>query len=59
MNAIEALKIVRDRAQSMREDGDSDLRSILWLISGLIKNIQAGKTTEEIIAEYAGDETKE
>jgi hypothetical protein len=43
----------------MREDGDSDIRSILWLISGLIKNIQAGKTTEEIIAEYAGDEAEE
>lgn len=56
MNAIEALNIVRDRAQWMRNEGDSDMRSIIWLISGLINDIEAGKSTEEIMASYADED---
>lgn len=56
MNAIEALSIVLDRAQWMRNEGESDMRSIIWLISGLIKDIEAGKSTEEIMAEYADED---
>jgi hypothetical protein len=56
MNAIEALNIVRDRAQWMRNKGESDMRSIIWLISGLINDIEAGKSTEEIMASYADED---
>jgi hypothetical protein len=56
MNAIEALNIVRDRAQWMRNEGESDMRSIIWLISGLINDIEAGKSTEEIMASYADED---
>jgi hypothetical protein len=56
MTAIEALNIVRDRAQWMRNEGESDMRSIIWLISGLINDIEAGKPTEEIMASYADED---
>lgn len=56
MNAIEALKIIRTRAQWMRKEGESDMRSIIWLTNALIKDIEAGKSTEEIIAEYTDEE---
>ena len=56
MNAIEALDIVRKRAQWMREEGESDMRSILYLINGLIRDIESGKTTEQIMNEYADEE---
>jgi len=56
MNAIEALNIVRNRAQWMRNEGESDMRSIIWLISGLINDIEAGKSTEEIMASYADED---
>jgi hypothetical protein len=56
MNASEALNIVRDRAQWMRNEGESDMRSIIWLISGLINDIEAGKSTEEIMASYADED---
>ena len=56
MNAIEALSIVLDRAQWMRNEGESDMRSIIWLISGLMKDIESGKSTEEIMAEYADED---
>lgn len=59
MNAIEALKIIRTRAQWMREEGESDMRSIIWLTNALIKDIEAGKSTEEIIAEYTDEEEDE
>ena len=55
MNAIEALVIIRKRAQWMRQEGESDIRSIIWLIDGIIQDIQAGKSTEEIMAYYADD----
>jgi len=56
MNAIEALNIVRDRVQWMRNEGESDMRSLIWLISGLINDIEAGKSTEEIMASYADED---
>jgi hypothetical protein len=59
MNAVEALKIIRDRARTMREDGESDLRNIIWLVDGLIRDIEAGKTKEEIMADFADDGTEE
>jgi hypothetical protein len=59
MNAIEALNIVGDRAQWMRNEGESDMRSIIWLISGLINDIEAGKSTEEIMASYADEDDED
>ena len=56
MNAIEALKLVRNRAQWMRQEGESDMRSIIWLIDGLITDIKSGKSTEEIVAEYVEED---
>ena len=59
MNAIEALVIIRERAQWMREEGESDMRSIIWLIDGIIRDIQAGKSAEQITAYYADDGDEE
>ncbi len=56
MTAIQALYIIIDRAQYMRSEGESDMRSIIYLASGLIRDIEAGKSAEEIMAEYNEDE---
>lgn len=56
MTAIQALQIILDRAQWMRSEGESDMRSIIYLASGLICDIEAGKSAEEIMAEYNEDE---
>ena len=56
MDSIEALHIVLDRAQCMRSEGESDIRNILWLINGLIYDIESGKSTEEIMASYADED---
>lgn len=56
MTAIQALHIILDRAQYMRSEGESDMRSIIYLASGLISDIEAGKSAEEIMAEYNEDE---
>ena len=56
MDSIEALHIVLDRAQGMRSEGESDIRTIIWLINGLIYDIESGKSTEEIMASYADED---
>ena len=48
ITAIEALEEVRKRVQHNRENGENDARSILYFISALKKDIQDGKTLEEI-----------
>lgn len=58
MTAIQALQIILDRAQWMRSEGESDMRSIIYLASGLIRDIEAGKSAEEIMADY-NDEDEE
>lgn len=58
MTAIEALQLIIDRAQWLRSEGESDMRSIIYLASGLIRDIEAGKSAEEIMAEY-NDEDEE
>lgn len=40
----------------MRSEGESDMRSIIYLASGLIRDIKAGKSAEEIMVEYNEDE---
>ena len=56
MTAIEALHIILDRAQYLRSEGESDMRSIIYLASGLIRDIEAGKSTEEIMQNFNEDE---
>lgn len=56
MTAIQALQIILDRAQWMRSEGESDMRSIIYLAWGLIHEIEAGKSAEEIMAKYNEDE---
>lgn len=56
MTAIQALQIIIHRAQYMRSEGESDVRSIIYLASGLISDIEAGKSAEKIMAEYNEDE---
>ena len=56
MTAIQALQLIIDRAQYMRSEGESDMRSIIYLASGLIRDIEEGKSAEEIMLEYNEDE---
>lgn len=58
MTAIQALELIIHRAQYMRSEGESDMRSIIYLASGLISDIEAGKSAEEIMADY-NDEDEE
>lgn len=56
LTAQDALDIVLKRARWMREQGESDLRSIIWLCNGLKTDIDAGKTREAILSELQEDE---
>lgn len=56
LTAKEALKIVMDRAQWMRSEGESDMRSIVWLCAGLMNDIDQGKTRDEIMSKLQDDE---
>lgn len=59
MTAIEALHIVLERAQYLRSEGESDMRSIIYLASSLIRDIEAGKSTEEIMQDFNEDEDEQ
>lgn len=56
LTAQDVLDIVLKRARWMREEGESDLRSIIWLCNGLKTDIDAGKTREAILSELQEDE---
>ena len=49
---IDVLNIIRKRAQWMREEGESDMRSIIYLVDGLKADIVNGKPREEILSEF-------
>lgn len=53
--AQDALKIMIERAQACREDGDGDMRSIINTASYLSGMLRDGKTREEILADYYDD----
>lgn len=55
----DALKIIRDRAQWCREEGESDMRNILHTIDSLKADIAAGLSRDEIIAKNTSDEDEE
>lgn len=52
LKAIDVLKIIRDRAQSCREEGDSDMRNILYMVDFLKREISSGKSREEILNQF-------
>lgn len=54
--AIDVLKIIEQRAQSCREDGESDMRNIIDLVRFLRREISSGKSREQIINEFIEDE---
>ena len=56
LTAEDVLDIVLKRARWMREEGESDVRSIIWLCNGLKTDIDAGKTREEILSEMEDEE---
>jgi len=56
LTAEDVIDLVLKRARSMREEGESDLRSIIWLCSSLRSDIYAGKTREAIMAEMEDED---
>lgn len=56
LTAEDVLDLVIKRARSMREEGENDLRSIIWLCSGLRSDMAAGKTREAIMSELEEDD---
>ena len=56
LTAEDVIDLVLKRARSMREEGESDLRSIIYLCSGLRADMKSGKTRESILAEMEEDE---
>jgi hypothetical protein len=56
ITALDVLQLVGDRAQWCRENGESDMRNILNTTRYLKSLIDAGKTRDEIMAEFADDE---
>jgi hypothetical protein len=56
LTAEDVIDLVLKRAQSMREEGESDLRSIIWLCRGLRSDMVAGKTREAIMSEFEEDD---
>ena len=54
--AIELLRVVTARARWMREEGESDMRSIIYMVNGMISALQQGKSVDEILEEYDENE---
>ena len=55
----DVLKLVRDRAQWCRENGESDMRSIIYLVDSIRNDIKANKSREEILADYEEEDEDE
>ena len=53
---IELLRVVTARARWMREEGESDIRSIIDMVSSMISALQEGKSVDEILGEYDDNE---
>ena len=53
---IDVLNIIRKRAQWMRKEGESDMRSIIYLVDGLKADIVNGKSREEILSEFVEED---
>jgi ubiquitin C-terminal hydrolase len=59
LTIIEALGIIRKRAQWMRQEGESDIRSIIYLVDGLMTDITKGKSREEILSDFEEEEEED
>lgn len=53
---IELLKLIREQAQNMREEGESDMRCIIWLVDDILSKIEEGKSTENIVNYFKDEE---
>jgi hypothetical protein len=56
LTAEDVIALVIQRAQYMREEGESDLRSLIWLCSGLLSDIKSGKSREAILSELQDED---
>jgi uncharacterized protein (DUF433 family) len=59
LTALDVLKLLTDRAQQCRENGDSDMRNILNTARHIKTMLNDGKSREEILADFAEDEDEE
>ncbi len=59
LTAVDALDIITRRAQSCRENGDSDMRNIIYTARFVRQLIAEGKSREEILAEFPSSEEDE
>lgn len=56
LTAQDVLKLLADRAQYCRENGESDMRNILNTVRHIRTLIADGKTRTEILADFAEDD---
>ena len=54
-----ALKLLADRAQQCRENGDTDMRNILNTVRCIKSMIAEGKTRAEILEAWGPDDDEE
>lgn len=59
LTAEDVLKLIEDRAQWCRENGESDMRNILNTIRGIKGDMAEGKSRTEILAGFAEEEDDE
>lgn len=59
LTAHDVLKLMTDRAQWCRENGESDMRNILNTGRSIRTMLSEGKSREEILAYFADDESED
>ena len=59
LTAEDVLKLIADRAQWCRENGESDMRNILNTVRAIREGMKEGKTRTEILADFADDDDDE
>ena len=55
----DTLKLLADRAQSCRENGDTDMRNILNTVRGIRSMIAEGKSRAEILTAWGPDDDED
>ena len=56
LTANDALDLIQKSLQRGRENGETDLRSYIYLTQGIKAMVASGKPREEIIAAYADED---
>jgi len=56
LTALDVLKLVTERAQWCRENGESDMRNILHTTRCIKGMLKEGKSRDEILAEFAEED---